>query len=141
MFTVCTMLLGIYNDLKKNLAYGRLDCISGLRINFVIYFIQHFLFFYVFIFYFFHSCQRLFLTRSLRLTAFTGQPLAGQPGVEQTAVPLKEQKDGAWKDVILLPAVQNIVLSIMIILMKSLFPPVITNWWAYIGGWGGGGLL
>ena len=53
MFTVCTMLLRIYKELTKNLAYGRLDCISGLRINFVIYFIQHFLFFYVFILKFF----------------------------------------------------------------------------------------
>ena len=132
MFTVCTMLLGIYNELKKNLAYGRLDCISGLRINFVIYFIQHFLFFYVFIFYFFPQLSKTLFDKEF--TAFAGQPLAGQPGVEQTTVPLK---DGVWKDVILLPAVQNIVLSIMIILMKSLFPPVITNWWAYIGGWGG----
>lgn len=29
----------------------------------------------------------------------------------------------------------------MIILMKSLFPPVITNWWAYMAGWGGGGVV
>ena len=108
MFTVCTMLLRIYKELTKNLTYGRLDCISGLRINFVIYFIQRFLFFYVFILYFFHRCQRLFLTRSLRLIAFAGQPLAGQPGVEQTTVSLKEQEDGTWKDFILM-TVQNIV--------------------------------
>ena len=58
--------------------------------------------------FFFHRCQRLFLTRSLRLIAFAGQPLAGRPGVEQTTVPLKEQEDGMWKDFILM-TVQNIV--------------------------------
>ena len=67
---------------------------------------------------FFHRCQRLFLTRSLR---FAGQPLAGQPGVEQTTVPLKEQEDGAWKDVVLLP-VQNIVYKYYDYIDEKSFP-------------------
>ena len=102
MFTVCSMLLRIYKELTKNLAYRRLNCISGLRINlsYISHNISDFFIYYFFIF--FHRCQRLFLTRILRLTAFAGQPLAGQPGVEQRTVPLKEQEDGAWKDFILM---------------------------------------
>ena len=85
MFTVCTMLLGIYNDLKKNLAYGRLDCISGLRINFVIYFIQHFLFFYVFIFYFFPQLSKTlfdkeFTTHSIHRSASRWAARCGADG-------------------------------------------------------------
>ena len=87
--TVCTMLLRIYKELTKNLAYGRLDCIAGLSINFVIYFIQHFLFFKFFPYMSKTVFDKEFTTHSIRRSA---SRWAAQCGADDSTI----KRAGRW---------------------------------------------